>query len=144
VRSRKDVCLYLIPDFPPTGGEHREITRAEADELLVLAEQSHLVTRPFRGYTDRSRTEGVCFCCDDCCGYFLEDDEPCDKGASIERTDESCNDCGDCVPVCYFGSRSMVDGALRVDRDRCYGCGLCVDVCTTGCITMVSRDVAGR
>ncbi|MFH1866267.1 MAG: 4Fe-4S binding protein [Candidatus Eisenbacteria bacterium] len=138
-RSRRDVCLYVVPEFPPTGGNHREVSRAEADALLLLAEQSHLVTRPFRGYVDRSRTEGVCFCCDDCCGYFQADDEPCDKGASIASTTDACNHCGECVRVCYFGARTTVDGALVVDGNKCYGCGLCADVCATDCIAMMGR-----
>ena len=138
-RSRRDVCLYVVPDFPPTGGNHREVGRPEADALLELAAQSHLVTRPFRGFTDRSRTDGICFCCDDCCGYFQGDDEPCDMGSFIEKTHESCNDCGECVRVCYFGARTMSHGALVVARDKCYGCGLCADVCAVDCIEMKKR-----
>ena len=110
-RSRQDVCLYVVPDFPPTGGNHREV----------------------------SRTEGICFCCDDCCGYFQADDEPCDKGASIESTTDACNHCGECVRVCYFGAGTTVDGALVVDGNKCYGCGLCAYVCATDCIAMMGR-----
>ncbi len=140
-RSRMDVCLYTVPNFPPTGSDHREVTRAEVDELLALAEKSRLVTRPFRGYEDRSRTEGICFCCDDCCSYFRDPTEVCDKGSSIERTGmETCDGCGLCVDVCHFGARRMSDGRLVVDRDRCYGCGLCVDACPLDCVKMGARD----
>lgn len=87
-------------------------------------------------------TDGICFCCDDCCEYFTNPGEiKCDKGKFIEQTDrEKCNDCGICVTVCYFGTRKMDDGELMIDRDHCYGCGLCLEVCPEDCLEMVPRE----
>lgn len=140
-RSRIDVCLQFHDRTAASGFSGlKEIPASEVERLLLEAETRSLVCRPFRGYTDRSVTEGICFCCDDCCGYFLNRDERCDKGTLIERTEiEACNDCGECVDVCHFGGRSMVDGALALHREECYGCGLCVDGCPLGCVEMTPR-----
>ena len=139
-RSRIDVCLQFQGTTAASGSGMREISRADVDAILAEAEDNGLVTRPFRGVEDRSVTEGICFCCDDCCGYFLDRDERCDKGAMIESTDaETCNDCGACIDACYFGARSLDGTRLVVDRDECHGCGLCVDACELDSIHMVAR-----
>ena len=141
-RSRMDLCLMFREDIAASGGSgKREISRVELNEIFDEAKEKHLVSRPFRNETDRTKTEGICFCCDDCCWHFLHPTEhECDKGRMIERTQiDGCNDCGECVLVCYFGAKKMNAGRLSIDRDECYGCGLCVDVCPTECIQMVQR-----
>ncbi len=141
-RSRIDLCLLFNPHFSGTGSEYKEISRSEVEEILREAEEKHLVTRPFRNEENRSVTDGICFCCDDCCGYFVHPDEyKCDKGDQIELTDEDrCANCGSCVDVCYFSARTMDEERLAVDREACYGCGLCIDVCPQNSISMVKRD----
>lgn len=137
-RSPVDVCLTFSEDgYGSTGQGRRILDRQALDELFAMAQKNRLVTRPFRDYETKSKDEGICFCCDDCCGYFLSEDEPCDKGTLIEKTSEECVHCGGCVDICYFKARKMVDGQLAVDKERCYGCGLCVDECQF--ITMVAR-----
>lgn len=139
-RSRIDVCLYFTSEFPATGSGWRQASRREALELLSEAEATGLVARPFRDEEERVRTEGICFCCDDCCGYFLDPAEVCDRGDQIEATDrDACNDCGLCVEACRFGARAVHEGGLAVTREDCYGCGLCVDACSTGAVRMVAR-----
>lgn len=134
-RSRMDVCVHFDADPPRTC----QITDRQAADILEEARVKHLVPRPFRT-DDGSGVAGICFCCDDCCTYFVNHIEACDKGASIERTAmEDCLRCGACQDVCYFSARVLQDGVLRIDGDRCYGCGLCVDVCPAECIRMVPR-----
>ena len=138
-RSRRDVCLWF-DEVPEGYGERRSIGHVEIDALLAHAEEKRLVPRPFRGETDRSRTNGICFCCDDCCTYFLDPEERCDKGRKIERTQmDSCTNCGDCVPSCHFHARRMDGAVLKLSRDACYGCGLCAAVCPEECVQMVAR-----
>jgi len=141
-RSRVDLCLMFRDDIVGSGGSgKKEISKAELEDIFRETEEKRLVTRPFRNDEDRTKTDGICFCCDDCCAYFLDPTEKCDKGKSIEKTDrEICNDCGECVEVCYFRAREMEDEQLKVDRDECYGCGLCVDVCPEDCVEMVNRE----
>jgi Pyruvate/2-oxoacid:ferredoxin oxidoreductase delta subunit len=139
-RSRSNLCLTLTPASAGSGGSNRrEVTRDEVEAILKEAEEKHLVVRPFRS-EDRSAVEGSCFCCDDCCAYFLDPKEKCDKGAMIEMTRaDDCTDCGACVDVCYFKARTMTDGKLVVGREQCYGCGLCRDVCPADCIEVSLR-----
>ena len=139
-RSRMDVCLQFAAKTAADGSHKKKASKATADRILEEAAEKHLVPRPFRS-EDRSKTEGICFCCDDCCGYFLGLHEPCNKGDMIEVTDTgACSECGVCAEVCHFGARTIgKKQQLVVDRDKCYGCGLCADVCPTGCITMVLR-----
>jgi NAD-dependent dihydropyrimidine dehydrogenase PreA subunit len=142
-RSRMDLCLMFREDIVGSEGSgKKEISKTELEDIFKEAKEKHLVTRPFRNDKDRTKTEGICFCCDCCCGYFQNPIENvCDKGDFIEKTQkEDCTDCGECVQVCYFGAKKMEDGELSIERDECYGCGLCVDVCPTECIQMISRS----
>lgn len=142
-RSRTDVCLQFRDDTPISGSGKREVNRAFVEGVLQEALAKGLVPRPFRGVKDRQRTDGICFCCDDCCSYFKKTgnsyNQRCDKGRMIELTDSgNCNSCGLCVDACLFGARRQ-EGDLTVDRDQCYGCGVCVDACPEQCIRMVER-----
>lgn len=140
-RSRIDVCLYFYGGLGFSGSGGRKISRADADAILKEAVDKNLVARPFRNEKEPGQIDGICFCCDDCCGYFLEpEEEACDKGGSIEHTEMAdCNSCGVCVDVCYFKARVMDGDRLQVIADKCSGCGLCVGTCPTGCIEMISR-----
>jgi Pyruvate/2-oxoacid:ferredoxin oxidoreductase delta subunit len=138
-RSRMDVCLAFNPEDQASGSGKREATVKDARAILDEAADKHLVARPFRN-KERTATDGICFCCDDCCGYFLNPEEKCDKGDLVAVTDlDQCTDCGECVPVCHFGARAMEGDKLAVDPERCYGCGLCASVCPLECIEMVPR-----
>jgi ferredoxin len=140
-RSRIDVCLQFRETTAASPSGLREITKAEAEKILDEARDKHLVSRPFRNEVESAETDGICFCCDDCCGYFIDPGGyTCDKGAMIEDTDmDTCTHCGECVGVCHFGARKVRTGSLVVDRSKCYGCGLCVDVCPEACIKMAPR-----
>lgn len=140
-RSRIDVCLYFREMEETSGTGMHEVSRREAIKVLRLAKASNLVARPFRNEEDKAVIDGICFCCDDCCCYFLEPEKHrSDKGLMIERTDvASCVMCGGCETVCYFGAR-VADGKVEVIPERCHGCGLCVDICPYGCISMVPRS----
>lgn len=138
-RSRHDVCL-MFADSGASGNGKRPIDRRAADEILNEARSCGLVARPFRSES-RTAVEGICFCCDDCCGYFLDPTEKCDKGPLVQLTErEACSHCGLCSDVCHFGARRMTEGCLEVTRERCYGCGLCADVCPEECVTMAARE----
>lgn len=138
-QSRMDVCLMFSDGIGSSGSGKREVTREDVAGIMREAELKHLVTRPYRS-EDRKTVEGSCICCHDCCAYFLNTEERCDKGAFIEETDaKECVDCGACVDLCYFGARKMVGDKLVVDREKCYGCGLCRDGCAVDCIKMLAR-----
>ncbi len=141
-RSRIDLCLMFRGDLEPSGSGLKEISYAEVDNILVEAREKQLVSRPFRDTKDASQVEGICFCCDDCCGYFLNSAEKCDPGAQIEMTRfEDCTHCGICAEVCYFKARKIVSGEMVVERELCYGCGLCARICPEECIEIFPRHL---
>ena len=140
-RSRMDVCLQFreVTAASPTG--LKEVRLRDVEAILDEARDKHLVTRPFRNEADPDETDGICFCCDDCCGYFVDPGGyGCDKGEMVQETDvDVCTHCGLCVDVCYFDARRLRRERLVVTPDKCYGCGLCLDVCPEACIKMVHR-----
>jgi NAD-dependent dihydropyrimidine dehydrogenase PreA subunit len=140
-RSRTDICLIFKGDIGSSGSGIREIGLTDVLAIFEEAAQKHLVTRPYRNDKDPAVTDGICFCCNDCCDYLLNPlENKCDKGALIEATNmEQCNFCGDCVNVCYFQVRKMVDDELVVSQDNCYGCGLCAGICPEQAIKMIPR-----
>jgi ferredoxin len=139
-RSRMDLCLMFSGDQNSSGSNKHRISIEEVKSIMEEARTKKLVTRPFRS-EDRDKTDGICFCCDDCCGYFLNRDEDCDKGQYIELTDMyKCVHCGACVSVCYFQARRIEDGCLEINRSECYGCGLCLGECPAHAIKMVKRE----
>jgi Pyruvate/2-oxoacid:ferredoxin oxidoreductase delta subunit len=138
-QSRMDVCVAFYSPDVLSGSNAHEISRKEMNEIFKEAKEKKLVPRPYRN-DERTITDGLCFCCNDCCSYFEYPDESCDKGKLIEKTDmKPCSDCGICEDICHFGARIMHDGQLKIITKKCYGCGLCVDVCPEECIEMVKR-----
>ncbi len=141
-RSRIDVCLQFHNKTAASGTGMKEISKEEVLDLLRESMDKNLVPRPFRDYETKKITEGICFCCDDCCGYFLNDDEVCDKGEMVVHTDlSSCVHCGACVGYCYFNARIMNGDKHEFDIEKCYGCGLCVSKCPAGCISLDKRKM---
>ena len=141
-RSQADVCLTFNAEALAGQSGHHEVSRSEAERVEQAAQDQHLVARPFRNPANPQQIDGICHCCDDCCSYFIEPGEACDKGSLIEATDlDARNNYGKCVEVCYFGARSMALRALTLQREACYGCGLCVDMCPTDAIRMALRAV---
>jgi ferredoxin len=141
-RSRLDLCLFFDPQMGGTGADFREVDADFVAGILDEAASKRLVARPFRYEEDKTRVQGICFCCDDCCYYFRGEEEKgeCDKGTFVARAcPEACAGCGTCLEVCYFGARELIEGELVVADDRCYGCGLCADVCPEECVTMAVR-----
>lgn len=140
-RSRIDLCLDFQKRSSSGGSGTKNVSLSEVQKIFQETKENHLVTRPFRNLENMSEIDGICFCCDDCCEYFLEPNEKCDKGKFIEKTDEDkCSNCGECVEVCYFNARKLANDELVVIRDNCYGCGLCTDVCPENCVEMVQRN----
>lgn len=140
-RSRIDVCLFFQGEGGFSGSGHRKIKRAQADGILKEAIDKKLVARPFRNDKKRDEIDGICFCCDDCCAYFLDPKEECDKGKFVERTDlVNCEACGACVELCYFKARKVTKDRLRIFAEKCYGCGLCIGACPNEYIEMVPRS----
>jgi len=48
--------------------------------------------------------------------------------------------CGKCLTRCVFGAYQVVDGSIRVKKEKCMGCGLCVSTCAGKARTMIKRQ----
>jgi ferredoxin len=133
------VCLGFSEKSTSTPHNRGPIDRKAMMELLELAKTEKLVSRPY--INDDGKAVAVCFCCPCCCDYIPGKPDAVNvAGPSVEATDMAlCAACGECVDLCYFGARKVVDGVLKIDQTKCYGCGLCVDVCAPGAIKMRKR-----
>ena len=52
---------------------------------------------------------------------------------------ELCVKCQKCVTICHESEHdalSLVDGEIKVDKDKCVGCSLCSHVCPKNAISM--------
>jgi len=86
----------------------------------------------------------ICNCCQHSCIPMLAQRyvnlhvfDPGEYVASVNI--EKCIGCGNCVSVCQFEARSIIDGKSKIDYLKCYGCGACEQVCETGATKMIPR-----
>ncbi|MHA1459702.1 MAG: DUF362 domain-containing protein [Promethearchaeota archaeon] len=48
--------------------------------------------------------------------------------------------CGECLEVCCFVSRDIIDGKAVIDQSRCLGCGRCEKACPNGAVSITLDD----
>lgn len=143
-----EVCLQLNEDAEHAlrQGAGKELTKAEALEVLARASQAGLVTN-VQNMEEVSTV--ICNCCNDCCMFlypFVRDGNT-DKGLSKSRFEarvdtELCSGCQDCVEKCQFEAIEMANVVgnkklkAKVHPDKCYGCGVCAIGCSRGSIKL--------
>ncbi|MEW6172769.1 MAG: 4Fe-4S binding protein [Bacillota bacterium] len=55
----------------------------------------------------------------------------------VQRDENKCEGCGECVEACPAGILVLEDGRVRItDETACLGCETCVTVCPTGAISI--------
>lgn len=86
----------------------------------------------------------ICNCCPHSCIPILAQTatrlhvyDPGDYVAYVNE--EKCIGCGDCISICPFNARSLVNGKAKVNYLACYGCGVCVYHCKGKATIMVKR-----
>jgi electron transport complex protein RnfB len=109
-------------------GRGREIDRAEALDILALAEETGLVLQP-----GNSRdAANICACCGCCCGVlrnmkrYLKPASMIASPFAAVLDSAACTGCGACETRCQMEAIRVEDGHAALDPDRCIGCGLCV------------------
>jgi Pyruvate/2-oxoacid:ferredoxin oxidoreductase delta subunit len=143
-----EVCLQLNEDaeFAIQQGAGRELTKAEALEVLARASEGGLVTNV---QNLEEVCTVICNCCNDCCMFlypFVKNGDT-EKGLSKSRfearVDASlCSGCQDCVERCPFEAIAMAPAPgskklkAAVNPQNCYGCGVCATGCSTGSIKL--------
>lgn len=53
-----------------------------------------------------------------------------------------CVGVGSCIERCKFDAMFLVDGEIKIDREKCNGCMACVSSCPQNLIVMVPRDAS--
>jgi Pyruvate/2-oxoacid:ferredoxin oxidoreductase delta subunit len=136
------MTFNLAAEYCIENGLAREITKDEAREVLIKAEESGLVHNTSNHKGDKIF---ICNCCGCCCkalAHVVQYDNPW----AIARAnyyavvdEESCSVCEACVERCQVGAVRVEDDAAVVNADVCIGCGLCVSTCPVESISMIHR-----
>lgn len=136
-----ELAEYLIEK-----GIGREITKAEALEVIKKSEEAGLVH-----LVDNAR-EGIkhtCNCCGCCCwsvGTIRRKKIPRDVLMAtyfLRETDrDRCTGCGQCVEICPVQVIKMEGDFPAVDLDWCIGCGVCSVPCPAAAVRLVKKSDA--
>ncbi|MHA2473667.1 MAG: DUF362 domain-containing protein [Promethearchaeota archaeon] len=127
------------------------LRNAMEDGLVPLLGRNVAEAEDGHGVMDTGRFLSGCFCCECCCigvttrKFFGLTGLDRESGGSMEgwkiKVDhDKCVGCGECVEICPFNFRKVVDGKVSVDPDQCIGCGRCLNVCPEGAISVDVED----
>ncbi|MGM9564695.1 4Fe-4S binding protein [Evtepia sp.] len=74
--------------------------------------------------------------------YYATCEEAVKAGFADGECSYGCVGAGSCVAACPLGALSVVDGSVKLDKEKCDGCGDCVAACVQGLIHMVPEDAS--
>jgi len=120
----------------------RKITREEAREILLKAEEQGLV---HCSSNQKGEKWFICNCCGCCCGVLQAVNKhkiptAMTKSNYYAKVDpETCIGCESCVDRCQVNAIRVEDASATIEKGRCIGCGLCVSTCPTESISIVHK-----
>ncbi|MCU0580564.1 MAG: 4Fe-4S binding protein [Desulfobacterota bacterium] len=136
-----EACLQVnkAAAYSINRGTGREVSKAEALEILRKAEETGLIHVTMNKH---QVDHFICNCCPCCCQTMpiliqggIRVIDPSRFQARVDP--EVCLACGACLERCYFGAlQAGADEKTIVEGDKCLGCGLCRVVCPTGALTL--------
>jgi electron transport complex protein RnfB len=140
-----ETCISLgaSADFYIENGLGREISKEEAKEILLKAEEDGLIHCSTNSAGNKAF---ICNCCGCCCKYLALVTKYGNPNAVARsnyyatKDQETCTNCGTCLERCQVNAILIENDYTVIDRDRCIGCGLCASTCPTGSITMVHKS----
>jgi NAD-dependent dihydropyrimidine dehydrogenase PreA subunit len=154
-------CMYMGDDtlkmvIPEEKG--RFVTKEEALERVRLAIDDGLIPLIGRamgetesyGIEDTGHFLSCCFCCSCCCANgkmaTYGPSTPSKiyhrmEGINVNVDKEICKGCGECVKVCVFRGREIIEGKAVVDQERCLGCGRCETTCPEHATSIEINDM---
>lgn len=142
--SPDEVCLQLGAgaQFVIDRGMGREITKAEAMEILEKTEEAGLV----HCSNNRQEIDFLCNCCPCHCVILKSALSHPKPGLSVNSgfqpvwDRELCTACGTCIERCPMDALSMNEEDLpEANLDRCIGCGVCSSGCPVEAVQMEQR-----
>jgi len=121
----------------------REISKEEAKEILLKAEENGLVHCSSNHGADKIF---ICNCCGCCCkalAAITKYDNPgliakSNYYASVDS--EICDGCETCIDRCQVDAIQIEDDVAVISMTKCIGCGLCVSTCPTESISMIHKQ----
>ncbi len=135
-----EVCIQegRAAEYAIERGTGREITREEATDIIIKAEEAGLM------HVTMNRTKDfhyICNCCGCCCiampvmiEYGSTMVDPSRYLAEIDA--QACDGCETCVDRCWFKAIKMEDDVAVLEAEKCMGCGVCQVTCAPGAITL--------
>ena len=130
-------------DFYIENGLGREISKEEAKEILLKAEEDGLIHCSTNSAGSKAF---ICNCCGCCCKYLALVTKYGNPQAIVKsnyyalKDDETCTDCGTCVERCQVNAIRTENDHTVIEQVKCIGCGLCTSTCPTGSIAMVRKS----
>jgi NAD-dependent dihydropyrimidine dehydrogenase PreA subunit len=125
-------------------GMAREVTKAEARELIRKCQEDNLVHFVDNAIGDVKHN---CNCCGCCCWSLSKIRKralPRDSFMAtyfMRKTDEDqCTGCGDCLEVCPVDCLEERGDVVVVDEEWCIGCGVCVPNCPSQAVSIELRQ----
>lgn len=121
----------------------REISKEEAKEILLKAEEDGLVHFSSNHAADKIF---MCNCCG-CCCKALANITKYDNPGLIAKSNyyalvdaDTCDGCETCTDRCQVDAIQMEDDLAIINMATCIGCGLCVSTCPTESISMIHKQ----
>lgn len=141
-----EACLQInrAADYAVTRGTGRQLTKAEALDLLRQTEEEGLI---HCSMNQKSVEQVICNCCPCCCSFLKavikHRTNVVDASRFQARVDEDlCSGCEVCLDRCAFeaiemksmnGQEEMIAAIIA---DKCLGCGVCRVTCPEEAISL--------
>jgi len=128
-----------------------EHTRKAIEDGLIPLIGRSVAEAEGAGVKDTGHFLSCCFCCTCCCVVAKAAEYATSasresaeykkiEGLEIKFDSTKCVGCGECVGVCVFKAREIVEGKASMDPNLCMVCGRCVDICPAGAISVEIED----
>lgn len=149
----REICLVLDEKrlSDRTGG--RELSQAEAKDLLRRLDREGLMHTGGPANWQESGPQVICNCCTCCCYPFRAAQKYGTKGRwpksryiAVHHA-AKCVQCGLCISRCGFNAFALtaeqggaaINPARQVtfSQERCWGCGLCANACPAHAIELI-------